>query len=172
MPNLQTLDASQNRIVFISSSINKWAKGLIKLKLSKNKIWEIPTEIVKLKNLRYGFILTLWSRYLKLNDNELQFLPSDISELKYLKQLDISNNRIEMLPYSIGDFEKLKVLNISNNWFHAIPTSLHLLKNLEQIEFEWLVYAPKLVDLSEQEHGQSESKPKLEQKYGMKFRSY
>ena len=52
LPNLQSLDASNNKIVFISSCISTWAGCIIKLKLSHNKLTEIPSEITKLKNLR------------------------------------------------------------------------------------------------------------------------
>ena len=51
-------------------------------------------------------------------------MPSDISDLKNLKRLDISSNAIELLPYSLGSFAKLEFLNILNNKFMSIPTSL------------------------------------------------
>ena len=40
----------------------------------------------------------------------------------------------------------------------AMPTSLCELERLEHIDLEWLIYAPKLMDLNELEHGQSDSR--------------
>ena len=81
--------------------------------------------------------------------------------------LDISSNELELLPYNIGDLPNLKYLNISDNKFLKIPTSLYQLNRLENIEFEWLVYAPKVQEIQELHHGQSETKPKYDIKYGM-----
>lgn len=67
LPNLQSLDASFNKIVFVTSQISLWESSLLKLKLGNNFLTEIPNEITKLSKLRY----------LKLNDNKIEYLPSD-----------------------------------------------------------------------------------------------
>jgi leucine-rich repeat protein SHOC2 len=105
LPSLIELDASHNKIVFITAMISQWSGSLRKLVLSHNNLNEIPNEISKLEKLQY----------LVLDNNKIEYLPSEIWYLEKLKLLDISDNFIKSLPYDLGNLKSLKKLHISNN---------------------------------------------------------
>lgn len=58
-PCLQTLDASYNKITFLTTEISNWGLTLSKLKLNHNLIIEIPVELTQIHSLKF----------LKLNHN-------------------------------------------------------------------------------------------------------
>lgn len=51
-------------------------------------------------------------------------VPEQISELTYLKELNLSCNQIEVLPESIGQLKYLKKLNLWGNRLQEIPKFL------------------------------------------------
>ncbi|CAI2361336.1 unnamed protein product [Moneuplotes crassus] len=148
LPNLKELIADSNKITFITSEIYLLKDTLKKLILGNNNLKEVTPEISQLENLQF----------LLLNDNKIEYLPPEICELQNLKMLDVTNNLLSSLPYELGNLKNLRRLNMANNSsLQWIPTSLCHLDKLERIHLEWLVYAPKVVDLSINEHGQSEN---------------
>ncbi|CAI2361387.1 unnamed protein product [Moneuplotes crassus] len=148
MPNLKELIANNNKITFITSEIYLLKDTLKKLLLGCNNLEEITPEISQLENLQY----------LCINNNKLKYLPPEICELEKLKTLDVSDNNINSLPYELGNLRNLKRLNLENNpSLNSIPTSLCNLDKLERILLEWLIYVPRDVDLSINEHGQSKN---------------
>ena len=62
-------------------------------------------------------------------------IPSTISKLKALKQLDLRNNLLSgTIPTSIGDLSSLELLNLSHNCLEGIiPTELEKLTRLEEL---------------------------------------
>lgn len=88
--NLQTLDASRNKILFFPRKITVFPYLQI-LNLSNNRIPSVPKEIGNL----------IYLRELILNQNELTYLPKEISNLKKLTFLDVWGNDIGFLPPEI-----------------------------------------------------------------------
>ncbi len=119
MPNLRTLDLSNNQIKDISG-ISK-IPYLKHLDLSNNGI----SNIKALGALK--FLKTL-----KINNNKNLNEIDAIGNLEYLEKLDLSNNNIKYLP-SFKGLIYVKDLNLSNNKIENI-NSLNALKYLETVD--------------------------------------
>ena len=91
------------------------------LRLDYNSLTELPTSIIKLKNLIR----------LHLNDNKLTKLPSEIGDLKELRRLDVSYNQLVSLPTSIQKLNQLEELRLNANRLTELPSEIGDLKKLE-----------------------------------------
>ena len=80
---------------------------------------------------------TLWTftflKCLYLNDNNLQRIPPDISELKNLAHLDLSGNKLRSLPVELGDMISLRELLLNNNGLRILPCELGRLYLLQSL---------------------------------------
>ncbi|MEM6251278.1 MAG: COR domain-containing protein, partial [Cyanobacteria bacterium P01_D01_bin.156] len=117
--------------------------------LSNNRFTKLPAEIAQLRNLTD----------LNLNENILDILPSEISELQYLLNLEIRRNQFTKLPTEIFrlknlerldvywnrlttvseeiyQLQKLKYLNLSENQITKIPDEIFQLKSLVKLELQ------------------------------------
>ena len=63
-------------------------------------------------------------------------IPSSITLLKKLKNLNLSCNNLSELPESLTDLKHLKSLDLSWNDFKVLPTVLNKLKSIEKINFQ------------------------------------
>ena len=79
-------------------------------------------------------------RQLRLEQNALATLPTDIGRLSLLSELDVSNNRITRLPDSIGRLTQLRKLNCSANLLAELPATFERLQALEELEAWWPIY--------------------------------
>ena len=70
-------------------------------------------------------------RILDLSDNNLNELPSNIGDLKYLEKLWINSNNLEYLPPSIGNLSNLKELVVARNNLKELPRTIGKLTKLE-----------------------------------------
>ena len=68
--------------------------------------------------------------YLYLNDNELEFLPYNFSNLNNLLYLYLDNNDISYFPNDIVSLENLIKLSFNNNLIITLPNNLYHLDNL------------------------------------------
>lgn len=93
------------------------------LYLQDNAIKSIPENIDRLKNLEY----------LDISSNQIEFIPESIGRLKNLKWLDLSSNKIEFIPENIGQLENLGLLNLELNQIEFIPDSIGKLKKLSTL---------------------------------------
>lgn len=95
------------------------------------KIYNLPTEICKLKNLRVLYLGSMYN-----NDQiqcELSELPECIGDLYNLEELYISNQyKLKSLPRSIGKLKNLKKL-IMFNIDISLPEEITNLTNLDEI---------------------------------------
>lgn len=71
---------------------------------------------------------------LNLARNKLKVLPTSIGMLADLKEADISWNQLKELPESIWNLKKLSVLNISFNEIHEISRGVGALDNLKSLD--------------------------------------
>ena len=72
------------------------------------------------------------------NNNLVGNVPSEISNLTSLRDLNISNNQITSLPSEIGYLaSSLMYLDVSHNFLNALPSSLVTLSNLSTL---WVDY--------------------------------
>lgn len=114
LKNIQNVDLSNNNIKVIPEEMKD--VKLVELKLSGNKISEIPEvlctgEIVKSLRL------------LDLARNELSFLPHKFPSFKSLVQLRLDCNKLQTLPRTFGKMTGLKFFSASNNKLVVLPPS-------------------------------------------------
>ncbi len=96
------------------------------IKLSRQKLIELPAEIGKLSNLEE----------LYLCNNQFTSLPAKIDNFVKLKILDLSHNKLINLPIEIGNFIKLKWLHISNNQLVTLPANIGNLVKLKKLTLD------------------------------------
>lgn len=58
---------------------------------------------------------------LKINDNDISFLPSNIGELKHLSSIDLSNTLITNLPDSFANLIDLRFIYMNNLPINELP---------------------------------------------------
>ena len=67
---------------------------------------------------------------------ELQTLPEEIRQLKWLKKLSVTNTGINILPEWIGELINLTVLNLADNKIALLPESFGNLKSLSTLSIQ------------------------------------
>lgn len=91
---------------------------VISLELEKNKLKEIPKEIIEFKNLER----------LILRRNYIKEVPKELSSLTKLHYLDLSSNYIEELPKELSTL-KLDTLIMWDNLIRIFPKEFEHLGN-------------------------------------------
>ena len=84
---------------------------VIKLSLKKQKLTELPEEVLKFKNLQS----------LSLRNNKLTAFPRELKQLQYLQELDLSRNKMDTIYPEIGELTQLYYLNMNNNELSVLP---------------------------------------------------
>ena len=153
LPSITTLEAKGRNIIKIHKTIYLNLLNLINIDLSDNKLQKISKNFRLFKNLKS----------LKLDNNQISFIPSFIGELGQLELFSISKNLLSIIPTSIQDLSKLKsfcfsynkidnmpiefgqlnslnILYMDCNYFTKIPTTLCYLKKLKELSFDWLEF--------------------------------
>ena len=97
---------------------------VIKLKLKKNKLKEVPTEVLTFQNLQY----------LDLSKNKLDSLNGKIGSLSQLQVLILSKNRLSSLPDEIGQLSNLKRLRAGENLLVELTPEIGKLQQLEYLD--------------------------------------
>ena len=87
---------------------------IILLSLFNLGLSEVPSEILKLKNLSY----------LCLNSSNITEFPKQFSNLKSLETLYLDKNQFTLVPESIIELPKLHFLSMQNNQISQIPEAL------------------------------------------------
>jgi hypothetical protein len=115
------------------SDINKEILDLVKgakekilkaLHLNDLGLANIPEEVFQLKQLEL----------LNLQGNNLDYIPTAISQLYNLRILDFSKNRLKKLPREIIQRSQLKRILLKNNQLSQLPVGISKLKNLEFLD--------------------------------------
>ena len=91
--------------------------------MRNRKLKDFPEEIFLLPKLRI----------LSLAQNNITYLPKNISKLTNLETLSLSRNKLITLPKEIGDLKKLKILNLNDNKLTYLPNTISKLNNLEDL---------------------------------------
>ena len=117
--NLELLEVTNNLIETIADEIFRLT-NLKVLNLGFNKLSHISPLIGKLCLLKKLFV-----SYNPLNP----FIPDEISELKYLEELNICGTRLKKMPLSLFKIPCLAILSISNCYIREIPQEIIHLKD-------------------------------------------
>ncbi|KAL9654365.1 hypothetical protein ABK040_010393 [Willaertia magna] len=121
--NLQILKANNNFIKNIHSKcFNKNLNKLYEIDLDFNFLKTIPKTICELNELII----------LRIENNELEYLPNEISYCKHLKGLYLSKNKLKYLPETIGELKEIRKIHVEYNCLINLPNSLkYCCKTLE-----------------------------------------
>ena len=111
LPSITTLEAKGINIIKIHKTIFFNLSNLINIDLRDNKLLKISNNFKLFKNLKS----------LKLDLNQISFIPSFIGELTHLETFTISSNLITYIPTSIQYLISLKSLSFSNNRIERLP---------------------------------------------------
>ncbi|XP_013387908.2 malignant fibrous histiocytoma-amplified sequence 1 homolog, partial [Lingula anatina] len=80
---------------------------------------------------------------LGLSGNNINTVPPQITQLKHLKQFDLSNTKLEELALSVCELVRLEALDLKENHIATVPPEITQLKNIK-----WLsLSGNKLEDL-------------------------
>ncbi|KAI5148630.1 CCR4-NOT transcription complex subunit 6 [Enteropsectra breve] len=65
-----------------------------------------------------------------INNNEIEFVPNNISLLTSLEKLNLGHNKLRCIPSEIGRIVSLKELYLNNNLITTVPMEMGCLHNL------------------------------------------
>lgn len=125
------LRLSKQKLANIPEEIFQY-RNLKALDLSKNKLTEIP------QNLNVFTQLEI----LNLGKNRLQLCPIVICSMPNLKHLYLNENIITNLPECIQYLSQLETLDIFNTRIESFPETMALLKNLKMMDARGMLYGP------------------------------
>lgn len=121
-----------NQKAFMDS---RGAAAAIKAKRSYNISETALLFDLSMPNKELKFIsINMLSSNLKLIDlqnNKLESLPEEISNLRYLEKLKVDHNRLTELPAKLSQLERLQTLTASNNALKSLPAGIEELIRLE-----------------------------------------
>lgn len=100
-------------------------RDITRISLDGGHLRMIPPEISSLVNLSF----------LSLHYNELESLPTELSELTGLRSLLLFGNNFVSIPEVIYSLTNLNDMSLSKNQLRSIPSNISLLTNLEYISF-------------------------------------
>uniref|UniRef100_T1J7G9 Disease resistance R13L4/SHOC-2-like LRR domain-containing protein n=1 Tax=Strigamia maritima TaxID=126957 RepID=T1J7G9_STRMM len=136
MTALQTLDLSNNNLSTVPAGVGELIH-LTQLYLRHNKLTNLPIlkSCSQLKELFCGHNLIaelsqeafeplLNVKILELNDNRINFIPSEIIRLSTLERLDLRNNLLTNLPSVLGIMPQLVTLSVEGNALKCIRRDL------------------------------------------------
>lgn len=153
LEEILTLEAKNINLIKTHKTVSLNLINLQNLDLRENKLCKISKSFIILKFLKslkldsnnITFIPNFIGEFDKLEiftitNNKLTYLPSSIQNLQKLKQLKLSNNMIQALPIEFGLLKSIECLHIDANYFTEIPTTFCYLKHLSDLAFEWLEF--------------------------------
>ena len=151
LPSITTLEAKSIDLIKIHKTIFFNLSNLLNIDLRDNKLLKISNNFKLFKELRslkldlnnISFIPSFIGELIHLeiftiSSNNLSYIPTSIQNLTSLKVFNFSNNKIDRLPIELGQLSSLQTLYMDGNYFQKIPTSICYLKRLSELSFDWL----------------------------------
>jgi Leucine-rich repeat (LRR) protein len=103
---------------------------VVALDLSDVRLDSFPTPVLQHTQLQ---VLILNGGYSNADKN-FTTLPTEITKLQNLKNLQLKFCQIDSLPAQIGELNKLTYLNLDGNKFTSLPAQIFELKNLTTLD--------------------------------------
>lgn len=111
---LKVMNASGNILTDLPDGLEN-CQSIQTLNIEKNRLTEnVLKTIGKLKNLKS----------LRLGDNQIGSLSSDLEQCRELETLCLNGNQLKQLPSSIGENDKLTTLDLKGNKLETLPPEL------------------------------------------------
>ncbi|PRP74980.1 small GTP-binding protein [Planoprotostelium fungivorum] len=126
LSQLTHLDLSHNKLNTIPTDIFNQMKNLKELKLSYNRIEQIPDCISKALSLQV----------LYLDHNEITSLPEALFDCMSMSLLRLDYNKLKEIPQGIERMASLRQIMASDNLIEEIPHHVYNLPNLIQFSLE------------------------------------
>ena len=142
------------------------AGQVIKLRLYRLELQEVPLDIAQLLNLQqldlFSNQLTTWPvemaqllnlQRLDLFDNQLTTWPVEMAQLLNLQQLSLSSNQLTTWPVEMAQLLNLQQLSLSYNQLTTWPVEMAQLLNLQRLSLSfnqlttWPVEMAQLLNL-------------------------
>jgi Leucine-rich repeat (LRR) protein len=124
-----------------------WLTSLRDLKLTSNRLEDLPDEFSSLKSLEIfeassnrltslpnSFCELIKLQRLDLSSNHLTALPTDFGRCVSLRYLSLHSNALPSLPVSLGSCMRLEFLDASNNSLRELPEELQYLASLTHLD--------------------------------------
>ncbi|KAB0394705.1 hypothetical protein E2I00_014672, partial [Balaenoptera physalus] len=129
LTQLERLDLGSNEFteVFIGN-----LKQLTYLDVSKNNIEMVEEGISACENLQDLLLSSSLKNVttLKIDENQLMYLPDSIGGLVSIEELDCSFNELEALPSSIGQLTNIRTFAADHNYLQQLPPEIGSWKNI------------------------------------------
>ena len=85
-------------------------------------------------------------RVLKLNNNQLKSITSNIGKLKKLECLFLGGNKITSIPREIGQCKNLQVFDISRNPITSLPEEIFTLSKNCSVVAKECEFSPSVLE--------------------------
>jgi Leucine-rich repeat (LRR) protein len=122
---LEELDLTGNPLEIIPSII----ATMPNLKVIKAGGYKIKNPVAFLNSIKGGKVTSL-----DLSDCGLNYVPSLLTEFKYLENLNLANNNIHGLADVFFNINTIKNLNLSGNKMRTLPTTIGQMNNLRKLD--------------------------------------
>ena len=132
------LDLSKQKLTELPKEVLTYT-NLKELYLTKNKLTRLPNDFKKLSKLEV----------LDISKNELTKFPIPLCSMVSLKQLFMGRNKMTSIPDCIGQLENLEVLDIWYNQITTLPNSVSKLKKLKSLDLRGVNFSQKTKDFME-----------------------
>uniref|UniRef100_A0A8C2XV34 PDZ domain-containing protein n=1 Tax=Capra hircus TaxID=9925 RepID=A0A8C2XV34_CAPHI len=137
LTQLERLDLGSNEFTeVISFFLNLQFIGSLKqltyLDISKNNIEMVEEGISGCENLQDLLLSSSLKNVttLKIDENQLMYLPDSIGGLVSIEELDCSVNELEALPSSIGQLTNVRTFAADHNYLQQLPPEIGNWKNI------------------------------------------
>ena len=120
----RVLNCSGRKLKEIPPAVMSLASTVRTMDLSQNKLTAIPATLGNFTELKQ----------LNAEHNEIGNLPSQLTGMKKLENLQLGFNYIQEIPSSYSNFMNLKSIYLQNNKFTSFPLCLCELKHLDVID--------------------------------------
>lgn len=99
-------------------------------KVIKEKAEILNLDNIELESLPPEIFELKWIKRLTARNNNIRVIPKKIKELHLLREIDLSNNKITFLPKIISELKDLEEINLNDNNIREFPEEITLLSKL------------------------------------------
>jgi Leucine-rich repeat (LRR) protein len=101
---------------------------------------------IELDSIPYEIVQFKYLTNLNISHNNITEVPSVIGNLDYIEHVCFQNNRLEMLPQSLSNWKSLLTCDISSNNMRSLPSAANFWIILEELDASDNIMSTILVD--------------------------